>query len=171
MGRRCQVCHHPDHPEIDKRLLAGEAASAIARAYGGFSAEAVRRHLINHVQKPLHAVAVRAGAVKHAGAVVAKGGSAPMPLLALHDLVGTMQRNLARLERAADEAEGEKARLALAALSGQVSRAVEVAAKVSGVGAVDKTKDPVSIRIFIGAEKQVLVGARMAHEADSADTL
>ena len=94
-----------------------------------------------------------------------------MPLLALHDLVGTMQRNLARLERAADEAEGEKARLALAALNGQVSRAVAVAAKVSGVGAVDKTKDPVSIRIFIGAEKQVLVGARMAHEADSAGPL
>jgi len=38
-------------------------------------------------------------------------------------------------ERAADEADAEKARMALAALSCQVSRAVEVAAKIYGVGA------------------------------------
>lgn len=123
MGRRCRICHHPEHSEIDKRLLSGEPASAIVRGYGGFSLEAVRRHHINHVQKPLHAVAVRTGAVKHAGAAVVKGGAEPMAILALGDLVGAMQRNLARLERAADEAEGEKARLALAALSGQIGRA------------------------------------------------
>ena len=67
MGRRCRICHHPDHPDIDKRLLAGEAARGIVRDYGGFSLKAVRRRLINHLHKPPRAAAVRRGAVKHAG--------------------------------------------------------------------------------------------------------
>lgn len=130
----------------------------------------MRRHHVGHVQKPLQAVAIRTGALPHAGAQAAKGKTDPATMLGLGDLIGTMKRNLARLERAADEAEGEKARLALAALSGQVSRAVEVAAKVSGVGAEGKPKvPPVSVRIVIGAEKQVFVEAMPLSEMEASD--
>jgi hypothetical protein len=158
MGRRCTVCHHPERAAIDRRLVSGEACAHLHREFG-FSEASMLRHTKNHVQKPLRAAAIRAGAVGHAGAMVAKGDNDPAALLALSDLVGTMQRNLARLERAADEAEGEKARLALAALSGQVSRAVEVAAKVSGVGAAGKPQSPpFSITINIGRRQTLLLG-------------
>lgn len=160
MGRRCAVCHHPENAKIDQRLLSGEAVSAIVAEFG-FSDAGVRRHLENHVRKPLRAAAIRLGAVKHPGAMVAAGGTDGGQVVALSDLVGAMQRNLGRLERAADEAEADKARMALAALSGQVSRAVEVAARISGVGATKDEAKPFSISINIGGREQVRVAAEV----------
>jgi hypothetical protein len=148
MGRRCAVCHHPENARIDQRLLSGEPVSAIVGEFG-FSDAGLRRHLENHVRKPLRATAIRMGAVKHPGAVLAAGGDGLGPVVALGDLVGAMQRNLGRLERAADEAESDKARMVLAALSGQLSRAVEVAAKISGVGAKSDDAGQVTININI----------------------
>ena len=162
MGRRCAVCHHPKNAEIDTRLLSGESVGVIVAAFG-FSDAGVRRHLENHVRKPLRTTAIRMGAVKHPGAVVAAGTNDVGSVIALSDLVGAMQRNLGRLERAADEAEADKARMALAALSGQVSRAVEVAAKISGVGATKVDSQLISISINVGGRDQVRVAAEVPH--------
>jgi len=72
--------------------------------------------------------------VERAKAIV--NGSAPTAAdaLSIGGLLSTLGRSLERLEGAADLAAGEKAMAALAALSGQLHRGIEAAAKIQGIG-------------------------------------
>lgn len=47
-GAQCQCCAHPRRPELDRDLVRGTAARAVARKYG-LQDDAVRRHSKNHL--------------------------------------------------------------------------------------------------------------------------
>lgn len=58
VGRRCETCWHSERDEIDKRLLAGEPVSVLARAYG-LTRDSVNRHMAAHVAPALREAAAR----------------------------------------------------------------------------------------------------------------
>ena len=165
MPQPCKVCHHPSRAEIDRRLLSGEAAAAVARTLG-LTKQAVNRHAKNHLRPAVQATAIRSGALKHPGAVVAAGGTVePGEMIELTSLLRAMQRNLKRLEQAADGAAGEGSRLAVAALGGQISRAVETAARIAGVGQEKADRPAFSVTINMGGGHTARLMAPIIDEA------
>ena len=64
MPRPCSVCARPDHPAVDRALVAGEPFRRIAARFG-LSEQAVRRHRAEHLPETL---ALAAGAAEAARA-------------------------------------------------------------------------------------------------------
>jgi hypothetical protein len=80
--RACTVCGHPERPEIDAALIAGDAYRDIARQYG-VSKDALARHLLAHL-----------------GPQTAEVNRAKQ-----RDILAEVERMLARLDRALERAE------------------------------------------------------------------
>jgi transposase-like protein len=141
MPRRCSACIHPRRDAIDAALLAGESAAAVARAHG-LTDDAVERHRKNHLAPQVAAAArlstpssVIQASVQRSRALAAGAAPSPAEAVDLAGLTATLARSLARLEEAANGAAQDQALVALAALSGQISRAVDTVAKLRGIGA------------------------------------
>ena len=137
---RCSICFSPDRVAIDDALIAGGKLIPTAAQYG-LSKSALGRHRTGCLAPQLAAAAkmvapssATRAPVERAKAIV--NGSAPTAAdaLSLGGLLSTLGRSLERLEGAADLAAGEKAMAALAALSGQLHRGIEAAAKIQGIG-------------------------------------
>ena len=163
MPRPCSICSSPHADAVQARVLAGASDEAIAREFG-FTRPGMQRHRQNHIQAPARAVAQAAGkgaeARAHREAVMQATAADPAMWATLHGLTAALQKVHDRLDRAAEDAAAAKQSMALASLSGQQTKAIEVAAKLGGIGA-EKAREHGgghTIRIFLGNEPVVIEG-------------
>ena len=134
----CSICLHPKLAEIEDALSTGLTVRA-AQARYGLSKSAVARHRANCLA-PKVAAAARIvtpspakAQVQQAKAIVAGQAPTPGEVLSLTGLLDRLARSLDRLEGAADAAAGESLHAALAAVTGQLHKGVETAAKLQGL--------------------------------------
>ena len=137
---RCSVCFSGDRSAIDAALVAGQFLVPTAAKYG-VSKSALGRHRASCLAPQLAAAAKMVAPssetrapVERAKAIIAGSAPTAADALSLGGLLSTLGRSLERLETAADLAAGDKALAALAALSGQLHRGIEAAAKIQGIG-------------------------------------
>lgn len=137
MPRLCHACTHPDRAAIDAALGSGTPLRAVAERFG-LSRSGAHLHLRNHLH-PMLAAAAKATTpteavrepVQRAKAILEGSAPTASDILALTGLLERLVKNLDRLDGAADAAaDGQPA--ALAALSGQITRAIEAAGKLQG---------------------------------------
>jgi hypothetical protein len=137
---RCSICLHARRAEIDTALMAGDALIPTGQRFG-ISKSALARHRTRCLA-PKVAAAARMVAPSSAGRAeverakaIAAGTMRPLPddLLSLTGLLGRLARSLERLEVAADTSLAENMPTALAAVSGQLHRGIETAAKMQGL--------------------------------------
>lgn len=139
-GRPCTICNSSEKHRIAAEMIAsGATDQAIADRIGGVNRMAVSRHRQNHVLAPAKALAEAAGkgraaADQRAQVMAAAEAGDPAAFVALASIVADLRAVHERLERTAGQAEQDKQRLAVASLSAQQLRAVEVRAKLGGVG-------------------------------------
>ena len=124
---------------IDSALTAGAALIPTASQYG-LSKSALARHRANHLAPKVAAAArilqpVREVREPVERAMALANGDAPSAheVLTLTGLLTRLVRSLDRLEGAADAAATDNLHSALAAISGQLHRGVEAAAKLQGL--------------------------------------
>lgn len=137
---RCSVCLHPKKSDIDAALMAGDALIPTGQRFG-VSKSALARHRTGCLAPKVAAAAkmVATASVGRAEVVRAKaitsGLVQPLPddILSLTGLLGRLARSLERLEAAADASLAENLPTALAAVSGQLHRGIEAAAKMQGL--------------------------------------
>ena len=150
-GRPCQVCVSAARLKLAAEMIgAGASDQAIANRIGGISRMTVARHRQNHIERPAKAIVAAANKGKDVRderdqlVAAAEAGDTAAAFLALNQIAVDLRRVQERLERAADAAEADKQRLAVASLSGQQLRAAEVRAKLGGVGgyATPRTDKP-----------------------------
>jgi hypothetical protein len=141
----CQVCQGPHRTAVDDALMTGASVREIASRFV-LSKSGVGRHRTACLQPKLAAAArivapaaaVR-GDVERAKAIVAGQVAANHDdILSLTGLLERLARSLERLEGAADSAASESQHMPLAALSGQLHRGIESAAKIQGLYAEPK---------------------------------
>lgn len=134
----CTVCTSPKKAELDAALIQGVSVRAAAQQYG-FSKSAVERHKNSHLKARLtaehrKAERERPDPAKHAQGV-AEGRLTPTAddLLSLSGVMGRLARSLDRLEEAAEAAADTGMYQGLAAVSGQLHRAVDAICKIQGL--------------------------------------
>src|ERR1039458_7577712 len=140
MMKICQVCQGPDRTAVDDALMAGVSVRAIASRFA-LSKSGVGRHRTACLQPKLAAAArivapaveVRADVDRAKAIVSGEVVANHADILSLSGLLERLARSLERLEGAADTAAGENLHMPLAALSGQLHRGIESAAKIQGL--------------------------------------
>lgn len=138
----CSVCLHANRPQIDADLMGGAKLIPTAQRYG-LSKSAVARHREGCLAPKVAAAAAMVQphapvtAAKKRHRAIAAGQATPTPeeALDLGGLLARMGRSLARLDAAAEKAATDNAVGALTAASAQLHKAVEVIAKLAGIGA------------------------------------
>jgi len=133
----CSVCVHPQLPDIEDALSTGVSVRA-AQARFGLSKSAIARHRLNCLG-PKVAAAARIvtpspakAQVQRAKAIVAGEVATPGDVITLTGLLDRLTRSLDRLEVAADSAAVEGLHASLAAVTGQLHKGVETAARLGG---------------------------------------
>lgn len=128
MPRTCTICNHTDRDKMDRALLAGEPYRNIAKQYGtSYTA------LFRHKQEDIPAALMKA----HEAAEVSRADSW---LWQLNRLAADARRIQQKAEAAKDY------RAALAGVR-ELTRLVELVAKLSGQMAEPQANGPVEIRI------------------------
>lgn len=152
----CSICLHRDVQDIDAALLTGTAIIPTACRHG-VSKSALGRHKLNCLAPKMAAAAKIVQPVRESREVVERarsivGGGSPSvsDVLTLSNLVSRLSRSLERLEQAADNAADGQLHSALTAVSGQLHRGVETAAKLQGlyVEPVAQQRSTFSIKII-----------------------
>ncbi len=137
---RCSVCLHPKKSDIDAALMAGDALIPTGQRFG-VSKSTLARHRTGCLAPKVAAAAkmvapasATRAEVQRAKAITS-GLVPPLPddILSLTGLLGRLARSLERLEAAADASLAENIPTALAAVSGQLHRGIEAAAKMQGL--------------------------------------
>jgi hypothetical protein len=135
-GRPCATCIHEDLPAIEAAILAGDTIASTAARFG-ISKSALHRHELNCLAPKVAAAARVVQPKNEAKAPVFRAkqiveGKTPVvgDILSLHGL-------LEHIEDSAQAASQDGLHSALAALSGQISRSVEVAARMQSIGYKD----------------------------------
>lgn len=154
-GQKCTACHHPQSADIDDGLASGAPLIPTAAQFG-LSKSALARHRAQCLAPRLRAAAriaspskvVRKG-VTRAKAIAAGKAPSPQDVLDLTGLLDRVARSLERLEGAAQTAATTKAHLPLAALSGQLHKGIETAARLQGIGRQDDKPPAAGLTINI----------------------
>lgn len=135
----CSVCTHLDLVAIDEALSAGCALIPTSNKFG-VSKSALGRHRAKCLAPKMAAAArvlrpIRENreTVERATAIALGDTPSPQEVLTLTGLLNRLVRSLDRLEGAADAAANDNLHSALAAVSGQLHRGVESAAKLQGL--------------------------------------
>jgi hypothetical protein len=144
----CHICQHSNRNAVDDALLAGGSGRAVAAQFG-LSKSGVARHRSGCLQPKIAAAArmvapaaeVRAEVQRAKAIVSGEVVASHEDVLSLTGLLDRLARSLTRLESAADTAASDGLHMPLAALSGQLHKGIEVAAKVQGLYA-DTPTDP-----------------------------
>lgn len=157
-GRLCTVCSSAAKAEVEDALLQGASVRAIASQYS-LSKSAVSRHRQNCLAPKIAAASrllastdeTRSEVIQAeeilSGEVIPSHGD----VLALTGLLSRLARSLDRLDGAADQAARSETYVALAALSGQLHKGIEAAAKMQGQYAQQTEGKPnFSINISLG---------------------
>lgn len=151
----CSICQRPELTAIDAALSAG-ASLIPSSAHFGVSKSALGRHRANCLTPKLKAAAkvlqpireTRAP-VERAKAIVMGDMPSAAEVLTLTSLLDRLGRSLDRLEGAADAAASDSLHSALAAVSGQLHRGVEAAAKLQGLYAEPEMQQQAKFSINI----------------------
>ena len=152
----CSICSSQNLKAMDDALSGGMSVRA-AQTKFGLSKSAIARHRQNCLA-PKVAAAARImtpsqgeGDVKRAKEILQGAAPAATDVLTLTGHLERIARSLDRLEGAADSAAADKLHAALAAVSGQLHRGVETAAKLQGFYAdpATSTDSKFSISIVI----------------------
>ncbi len=135
----CSICLRNDLAAIDAALSTGGTLVPTSAQFG-VSKSALGRHRTNCLAPKMAAVAKMLQPINEARAPVERAkaivmGDAPSPqeVLSLTGLLDRLTRSLNRLEGSADAAANDNLHSALAAVSGQLHRGVEAAAKLQGL--------------------------------------
>lgn len=135
----CSICQRNDLTAIDAALSAGSALVPTSAQFG-VSKSALGRHKLNCLGPKLAAAAKVLQPIREMQAPVERAkeiamGAVPTAheVLTLTSLLGRLARSLDRLEVAADAAATDNLHSALAAVSAQLLRGVEAAAKLQGI--------------------------------------
>ncbi len=169
----CSICRHPKLAAIEAALTAGGKLVETASAFC-VSKSALGRHRLNCLAPKLQAMAKLMQPARETRTPVERAkaiafGEAPSAdeVLTLTGLLDRLSRSLNRLEAAADEAVTDKMHSALAAVSGQLHRGVEAAAKLQGfyVEAEADARPPFSISIVFPPEVAALQSTTPATRA------
>lgn len=137
---RCSVCRHHRKSEIDTALMAGDALIPTGQRFG-LSKSTLARHRTGCLAPKVAAAAKMVAPASETRAevsrakAIASGAVQPLPhdILSLTGLLGRLARSLERLESAADTSLADNTPTALAAVSGQLHRGIETAAKMQGL--------------------------------------
>jgi hypothetical protein len=139
--KACQICLSPHRQAVDDALMAGTSVREIAATLG-VGKSSIGRHRTGCLQPKIAAAArivtppvaeVRAE-VARAKAIAA--GTAPASyddVLSLTSLLTKVAASLSRLEGACSTAASDGLHMPLAALSGQLHKGIETAAKLQGM--------------------------------------
>jgi len=178
-GRPCSICGSDKLTEIDSALAAGNTILRVAATFN-IPKSCVHRHKLNCLAPKIKAAAKAVQSTKDAKAPVIRAreiaaGATPSveDVLSLHALLERMARSLDRLEQSAVAASSDGLHTALAAVSGQISRSVETAARLQNIGYKDATQaqqgEKFSVNIIIpqvnAAQPLTLDCTREEHEA------
>lgn len=150
----CKVCQGAHRQAIEDALMVGASVRSLEARYG-VSKSAISRHRANCLQPKVAAASRLLSAtearqdVARARAIMSGSAPAPTDVLSLAGLLERVARSLERLEAAADAAAGESQHTPLAALSSQLHRGIETAAKLQGIGAEDSSNTP-RLQIIFG---------------------
>lgn len=133
----CKICQGEALKAVDEALTDGVTVRDVASQFG-FSKSAVGRHRQACLQPRIAAAArivapaaeVRAEVDRARAIASGQAVATPSEVLSLTALLDRLARSLERLEGACDLASGDKLHAALAALSGQLHRGIEAAAKI-----------------------------------------
>ncbi len=135
----CSVCQRTDLTAIDAALSAGGTLIPTSAQFG-LSKSALGRHRTNCLAPKMAAAAKVLQPINEARAPVARAKAIAMgdmpsaqEVLSLTGLLDRLTRSLDRLEGSADAAANDNLHSALAAVSGQLHRGVEAAAKLQGL--------------------------------------
>ena len=135
-ARVCSICQRTDLPAIDAALMAGGKLIPTAAQFNT-TKSVLHRHKINCLAPKLAAAAKMVAPAKETKAPVIRAreiaaGAMPTPqeVLSLTALLDRLARSLDRLEGSAQVAHSDGLHASLAALSGQLHRGVETAAKL-----------------------------------------
>lgn len=135
----CSVCQNANVPEIDAALMEGFALVPTAARFG-ISKSSLGRHRAGCLAPKLKAAARVLQPIHETRAPVERAKSIAMgeiptahEVLTLTGLLNRVARSLDRLEGAADTAANDNLHSALAAVSGQLHRGIEAAAKLQGL--------------------------------------
>lgn len=135
----CSICQRPDLTAIEAALAAGGTLIPTS-AHFGVSKSALGRHRANCLAPKLKAAAKVLEPIRETRAPVERAqailtGAIPSPheVVTLTGLLARLSRSLDRLEFSAEVAASENLHSALAAVSGQIHRGIEGAAKMQGL--------------------------------------
>jgi hypothetical protein len=166
MGRRCIVCDHPHVADIEADMASGMGLLPLAARHG-VSKSVMARHRTAHLAPKLAAaarltapVSVVQGERERAKALAAGAAPTGAEVLSLTGLLERVARSLERLDGAADRAVVDNLPTALAAVSGQLHRGIEAAARLQGIGAEPKqpgNTDKFSVTINLGGAKPLTI--------------
>lgn len=142
----CSICLRTDLAAIEATLSAGGTLIPTAAQFS-VSKSALGRHRANCLAPKMAAAAkvlqpVRESRepIERAKAIAMGDVASPQEVLTLTGLLDRLVRSLDRLEGAADAAANDNLHSALAAVSGQLHRGVESAAKLQGLYAEPETQ-------------------------------
>ena len=151
----CSICQHPELLAIDAALTAGGTLIPTSAGFG-VSKSALGRHRANCLAPKMAAAArvlqpIRESRepVQRAKAIAMGDVASPLEVLTLTGLLDRLARSLDRLEGAADTAANDNLYSALAAVSGQLHRGVESAAKLQGLYAESEVQQHTKFSINI----------------------
>ena len=138
-GRPCTICSRTDAAEIDAALMSGGKLIPTAARFG-LTKSTLHYHKSKCLTPRIQAAARITRSTKEAKAEVTRAreiaaGATPSveDVLSLHALLERVARSLDRLEGSAQVAAADGLHASLAALSGQLHRGVETAAKLQGL--------------------------------------
>lgn len=161
----CSICQRSDLTAIDAALSAGGTLIPTS-AHFGVSKSALGRHRANCLAPKLKAAAKVVEPIRESRAPVQRAkailtGEMPSAaeVLTLTGLLDRLGRSLDRLEGAADAAATDNLHSALAAVSGQLHRGVEAAAKLQGLYAEPEIQSQTKFSVNI-----VIPNVRHDHE-------
>lgn len=135
----CSICQRPELTAIDAALSAGGTLIPTSAQFG-VSKSALGRHRANCLAPKLKAAAKVLAPIRETRAPIERARAIAMgdmpsaaEVLTLTGLLDRLGRSLDRLEGAADAAASDNLHSALAAVSGQLHRGVEAAARLQGL--------------------------------------
>lgn len=145
----CSICKHPNTPDIDAALAEGQSVRLAASKFA-LSKSAVARHRVGCLAPKLAAAArlvaptaVTRSETERARAIASGQVVATMEdIVTLSGLVDRIGRSLERLDNAADVAASDGSHTALAALSAQLHRGIEVVARLQGMADIAEAGGP-----------------------------
>jgi hypothetical protein len=145
MGRPCRVCSHRQRRAIEEMINAGESDYTIGRQFN-LERTGVGRHRRDHILKPAQdriTIISKGADVRQEREQLARAAASDAPsteaivaaAIGLQAQVAKLTAIEARLERMAVQAEEAGSPTAVAVLSGQALRGVEVGSRLAGTGA------------------------------------